>query len=75
MLSDVVGREKGVWRYVDERDGVVNECDKSSTTRVTRSVLPDSGVVWEGIWWKDFGWFDFELLYTSCEDVLWMEKG
>ena len=55
MLSDVVGREKGVWRYVDERDGVVNECDKSSTTRVTRSVLPDSGVVWEGNWWKDFG--------------------
>ena len=39
--------------YVDERDGEMNEFDKFSTTRVTRPVLPDSGVVWKGIWWKD----------------------
>ena len=50
VLSDVVGRENGVWRYVDERDRVVNECEKSSTTRVTRSLLPYSGVIWEGDW-------------------------
>ena len=70
MLSDVVGREKGVWRYVDERDGVVNECDKSSTTSVTRSVLPDSGVVWEGIWRKDFCRFEFGFLYASYEYIM-----
>ena len=39
----------------DEGDGVMNEGDKSSTTRGARLVLTDSGVVWEGIWWKDFG--------------------
>ena len=32
--------------------------------------LPDSGVIWEGIWWKDCGWFEFELLYARYEDVL-----
>ena len=26
----------------------------SPTTRVTRPVIPDSGVIWEEIWWKDF---------------------
>ena len=40
---------------MDERDGVMNEGDKSSTTRATRSVLTDSGVVWEGIWGMNFG--------------------
>ena len=36
VFSDVVGGENGVWGHVDEKDGVVNECDKSPTTRVTR---------------------------------------
>ena len=35
---------------MDERDGVMNEGDKSSTTGVTKPVLTDSGVVWEEIW-------------------------
>ena len=34
VISDGVGREKGV-----EEDGVMNEADKSSTTRVSRTVL------------------------------------
>ena len=33
----------------DEGDGVMDEGDKSSTTRVTRMALTDSGVVWEGV--------------------------
>ena len=36
---------------VDEGDGVMNESDKSSTTRVTKTVLTDSGVVWERFGW------------------------
>ena len=39
---------------VDEGDGVMNEGNKFSITRVTRTVLTDSGVVWEGVGWKVF---------------------
>ena len=49
---------------------MVKECDKSSATRVTRSILPDSGVVWEGTWWEDFGWFEFGFLYAIYDDVI-----
>ena len=62
VLSDGVGEEKWVGRDVNERDGVINEGDKFSTIHVTRPVLMNSGVAWEGIWWKDFGWFKFGLL-------------
>ena len=59
----------------------MNECDKASTNRVTRPVLPDSGVAWEGISWKDFGWFEFrciqcriplQLNYKMVPDVCWV---
>ena len=46
----VIG-EKEVGGKMDECDGVMNEGDKSCTSRVTRMVLADSGVVWEGIGW------------------------
>ena len=51
MLSDGVIGEDGVGGDVDEGDGVMNEGDKSSTTRVTRTVLTDSDVVWQGVSW------------------------
>ena len=43
VLSDGVIGEKGVEGDADEWD------DKSSTTRVTRMVHTDSGVVWERV--------------------------
>ena len=47
VLSDGVG---------GEGDGVMNEGDKSSTTRgVTRTVLTVSSVDWKGVCWKNFG--------------------
>ena len=45
VLSDEVIGEKGVGADVNEGDAVMNEGDKSSTTRVTRTVIMDSGVV------------------------------
>ena len=51
MLSDGILGEEGVGGEVDEGDEVINESDKSSTTRVTRTVLLDSGVVWERVGW------------------------
>ena len=47
--SVIVRGEKGIGG--DEGDGVMNEADKSCTTRVIRTVLMDSGVVWEGVCW------------------------
>ena len=38
-------RKKGFGRDADEGNGVMNEGDQSSTTRVTRTVLTDRGVV------------------------------
>ena len=55
VLSDGVMGEKEVGGDAYEGDGVMNESDKFSTTRVTRTVLTDSGVVWEGVCWKEFG--------------------
>ena len=46
MFSDRVIGEEGVRGEVDEGDVVMNESDKSCTTRVTRTVLTVSGVVW-----------------------------
>ena len=46
----IIGVEE-VGGEVDEGDGVKNEGDKSSTTRVTMMVLTDSGVFWEGVCW------------------------
>ena len=43
--------EKGVGGEVDEGDGVMNDGDKSSITRITRTVLTDSGEVWEVVGW------------------------
>jgi len=40
---------------VDHDDGVMNEGDKSPTTRITSTALTDSGVVWEGVGWQVFG--------------------
>ena len=37
--------EEEVGGDANEDDGMMNEGDKSSTTRVTRTVLTDSGVV------------------------------
>ena len=47
VLSDGVIGEQGVGGEEDEGDGVMNEGDESSTTRVTRTVLSDKGVIWE----------------------------
>ena len=57
VLSDSVTGKKRVGGNADEENGVKNgdEGDKSSTTRVTRTVLMDIGVIWEGVCWKDFG--------------------
>ena len=41
VLSDGVIGEKEVGEEVDERDVVMNEGDKSSITRVTRTVLSE----------------------------------
>ena len=49
MLSDGVIKEKRVGGDADEGDEVMNEGDKSSTSRVTRTVLTDIGVVWKGV--------------------------
>ena len=49
VLSDGVMREEGVVRKVDEVDGVMNGGDESCATRMNRTVLPDSGVDWEGV--------------------------
>ena len=39
MFTDGVIMEKGVGGNADEDDGMVNESDKSSTNRITRTVL------------------------------------
>ena len=51
VLRDGVIGEKGVGGDADEGDGVMSDDDKSSTTRVTRTVLTDIGVLWEGVYW------------------------
>ena len=45
MPSDGVIGEEGVGGKTDDGDGVMNEGDKSSTIRITRTVLTDSSVV------------------------------
>ena len=45
----------GVIGEVDKGNGVMNEGDKSSTTHVSRTVLTDRGIVWEGVGWQIFG--------------------
>ena len=50
VLSHGVIGEKGVGGDADKSDRMMNEGDKSSTTRVTRTVLTDGGVVWEGVY-------------------------
>ena len=55
VLSDEVGGEKWVGGDVDEWDELMNEGDKSITTSVIRTIHTDSGVVWVGIWGKNFG--------------------
>ena len=53
VLSDGVIGEKRVRGDADEGDVVMNDGgNKSSTTRVTWTVLTGSGAVWE---WRDFG--------------------
>ena len=32
--------------------GVMNEGDKSSNTRITRTILTDSGIIWEGVGYR-----------------------
>ena len=58
LCSGVTGDE-GVGGKVGEGNGLVNGGDKSSTTRVTRTVLTDSDVVWKGVIWQVPGWFQF----------------
>ena len=51
LLSDRVVGEEGVGGEVEEVEGEMNEGDKSSTTRVTRTIFTDRGVVWERVCW------------------------
>ena len=46
LIDGAIG-EEGVGGEVEEGNGVMNEGDQSSTTRVTRTVLMDSGVIWK----------------------------
>ena len=55
VFSNGVIGEEGVDGDCDERAGVMNEDYKSSIICVTRTVLTDSGVVWEGVYWQYFG--------------------
>ena len=48
-LGEGVVREKEVGSEVGIADAVVNEGDKSFITRITRTVLTDSGLVREGV--------------------------
>ena len=52
VLSDgIIGEQE-----IDgNADGVMNDSDESSTNRVIRTVLTNSGEVWEEVCWKDFG--------------------
>ena len=49
VLGDGVIEEQDFEGDVDEGDGVMNEGDESSTTRVTRTVHTDSAVVWQRV--------------------------
>ena len=52
VLSDGVIEEEGNGGEVDEDDRVMNENDQSFSTHVTRTVLTDGVVVWEGVRWQ-----------------------
>ena len=49
VLSDGVIGEKGFEGDANKGDAVMNGGDKSTNTRITRTVLTDSGLVWEGV--------------------------
>ena len=49
VLGDGIIEEQEFGRDAGEGDRVMNEGDKFSTTRVTSTVLTDSGVVWQGV--------------------------
>ena len=54
VLSDGFIGEERVGGEADKGDGVMNEGDKSSTSRVTRTIVTDCGVVRVRVCWFFF---------------------
>ena len=75
VLGGGVTGEKGIGGEMGEGDGVVNEDDKSSTTRITRTIFTDSDAVREGVGWQNTGWFQLCFLQSCYKNILPVKKG